>query len=71
MSVFLSDNERARRDRDQIPVLLGDLVQKSGWRREGAACFCRIRDISIVRKNDRPALLSVKVYLKENHSSRL
>ena len=36
-TVCLSDNERARHGRDQIPVLRGDLVQKSGWRVEGAA----------------------------------
>ena len=31
-TVYLSDTKRARHGRDQIPVLRGDLIQKSGWR---------------------------------------
>jgi hypothetical protein len=36
-TVFLSDNERARHGRNQMPVLLGDLIQKSCEWMEGAA----------------------------------
>jgi len=37
-SVCLSDIKRARHGRDQMLVLRGDLIQKSGWWMEGAAC---------------------------------
>jgi hypothetical protein len=36
-TVCLSDTKRARRGLDLNPVLRGDLIQKPGWRMEGAA----------------------------------
>ena len=36
-TVCLSDAKRAQHGHDQLPVLRGDLIQKSGWRMEGAA----------------------------------